>query len=227
MHCNRTGRLVMCLPLLFVPLSLFAQTQEATPSLIITYVEAPPAKAAVLAADLHAYAAQIENGPGKPQVTVLKELGRPNRMVVIEQWPGPSSPAYLQAANLLQVKVRTDAFEPIDRRLNHPLSPVVAKEPSKAFCVLMHVDVSPDSSSEVTKILQDQRSAVLKASGALGYEVALQDQRTNHFAVYEVWTSRAAYESYAATGAMADFRHRLGPFIGSPFDDRLYSTVGN
>jgi hypothetical protein len=66
--------------MLWVSPGASAQAPGAGPVLIVTYVEAPPAKRAALAAYLQAYAGQIENGPGKTRVTVLREFGRPNRM---------------------------------------------------------------------------------------------------------------------------------------------------
>jgi quinol monooxygenase YgiN len=221
----RSVRPAACLFLLWIPLSLHAHSQEAAPGLIVTYVEAPAAKGAALATDLKAYAAQIESAAGKPKVTVLSEFGRPGRMAVIEQWSDLSSAAYAQSEGMLLGKVQADVLAPIDRRLNHPLAPAQSQAGPTAFCVLMHVDVSPNDGT--TKILQTQGEAVLAARGALGYEVAVQDKRANHFAVYERWSSRAAYEAYAATGPAVDLRRQLAPLIGSPFDERFYSTVGH
>lgn len=234
MRLLNSSRLAACLLLLSVSPGLRAQTtqtQEAGPGLIVTYVEAPRAKGAALTADLRAYAGQIESGPGKPTVTILSELGRPNRMVVIEQWPDLSSPSVAGAETLLAAKAQPDAQAPMDRRVNHPLTPALAQAlstalPSTAFLVVMHIDIGLDPAAEAPKIVQAQRDAVLAAPGALGYEVAVQDQHANHFAVCEVWTSRAAYEAYTATGPAEDFSHRLAPLIGSPFDDRFYARVG-
>ncbi len=223
----KVGRLAACLPLLWISLSPRAPGQEAGPGLVVTYVEAPAAKGAALAADLQTYVEQIENGPGKPRVTVLREFGRPNRMVVIEQWPDLSSPAFVGAETLLAAKVEPDALAPMDRRVNHPLTPALAQPASTAFVVLMHVDIGGDAAAAAPKIVRVQRDAVLAAPGALGYEAAVQDQHANHFAVCEIWRSRASYEAYMATGPAEDFRRRLAPLLGSPFDDRFYARGGH
>ena len=121
MSLPKVCRLAAFLLMLWVSLGASAQTPGAGPVLIVTYVEAPPAKGAALAADLHAYAGQIENGPGKPRVTVLREFGRPNRMVIIEQWPDSSSPAFAKSETELAAMVQPDVRAPMDRRVNHPL----------------------------------------------------------------------------------------------------------
>ena len=202
-----------------------ARPQLAGSGLIVTYVDAPPANGVALAAGLGAYAVQIENGPGKPRATVLKELGRPNRMVVIEQWPDMSAPDFAQAEAVLAAKVQPDALAPMDRHVSHPMTPALHEPPSTAFVVLMHVDIGRDLTATAPKILQAQRDAVLAAPGALAFELAVQDQRTNHFAVYQVWKNRASYENYTATAPAKEFRRQLAPLLGSPFDDRFYTLA--
>jgi len=223
-------RLAVCLALLWVTVGARgqapAQATETGPGFIVTYVEAPAAKSAALAADIESYARQIESGPGKPAVTVLREFGRPGRMIVMEQWPELSSPAAAEAGKQLAAQVQAEALAPLDRRVNHPLTSALAPIPASSFVVVMHVDIGGGAAAAGQKIVEAQRDAVLAAPGALGYEVAVQDQHANHFALCEVWKSRAAYEAYTATGPAEDFRRQLAPLIGSPFDDRFYERVG-
>jgi quinol monooxygenase YgiN len=234
-------RLAACLLLLSGTVGLTAQPQQSQqqqpqqpqltgPGFIVTYVEAFPAKASALAADLTAYARLIESQSAKPQVTLLRESGRPNRMVVLEQWPDVTSSAVAETGTLMATKIQPEIQAPIDRRVNHPLTPVPASsldlEKSPAFVVLMHVDVGRGA-SDVPKMLAAQRDAVLAAQGALGYEVAVQDQKANHFALLEVWKSRAAYEAYTATAPAKDLRRQLADLIGAPFDDRFYEGVNH
>jgi quinol monooxygenase YgiN len=159
-------------------------------------------------------------------VTVLREFGRPNRMVIIEQWPDSSSPAFAKSETELAAMVQPDVRAPMDRRVNHPLTPALTQMASTAFVVLMHVDMSLAGPAAL-KVLQAQRDSVLAAPDALGYEDAVQDQHENHFAVCEVWKNRTAYEAYTATGPAEDFRRQLAAHLGSPFDDRFYERVGH
>jgi quinol monooxygenase YgiN len=112
----------------------------------------------------------------------------------------------------------------VDDRLNDPIVPFDVKPaPAGAFHVLMHIDVIPDGAATTRQALVAQQAQVLAAPGALAYAAASQTGRPNHFAVYEAWKSRAAYEAYAASPAGQDLRRRLTPFKGAPFDDRFYA----
>jgi quinol monooxygenase YgiN len=122
--------------------------------------------------------------------------------------------------------VQPDVRAPMDRRVNHPLTPALSQMASTAFVVLMHVDMSVAGPAAL-KVLQAQRDSVLATPDALGYEDAVQDQHENHFAVCEVWKSRTAYEAYTATVPAEDFRRQLAAHLGSPFDDRFYERVGH
>lgn len=194
------------------------------PALVVTYVESAAAQAPKLTDELRAYAAQIEQGAGKPKVAILGEVGRPGRMVVLEQWPDLSSPGLADAAVALTARTQAEVIAPLDRRQNRLLTAAVAQAPPTAFHVLMHIDVNPGA--DITQAaLEKQRDAVLSAPGALGYEFAVWDRRQNHFAVHEVWASRKAYEAYVATAPPEELRKTLSPLLGSPFDDRFYSLV--
>jgi quinol monooxygenase YgiN len=233
---SRVAQLAVCMLLICVSMGVAAQLQQPQqlqitgPGFIVTYVEMFPAKASVLAAGLTAYARQIESQPAKPQVTILRESGRPNRMVVLEQWPDVTSPAIAEAGTLLAAKAQPNLLAPIDRRVNHRMAgaidPTLDLGKSPAFFVLMHIDVGRGA-GDVPKMLSAQRDAVLAAAGALGYEVAVQDQKPNHFSLLEKWKNRAAYEAYTATAPAEDLRRQLADLIGAPFDDRFYERVNH
>jgi quinol monooxygenase YgiN len=86
----------------------------------------------------------------------------------------------------------------------------------------MHIDVIPDGAATARQALIAQRTRVMAAPGALAFQAASQTGRPNHFAVHEVWRSRAAYEAYAASPAGHDLRRQLDRYKGAPFDDRFY-----
>lgn len=197
----------------------------ATPGLLVFYVEAPPARAAAVAAALRAYAAKARADAEKdtPMIDVLSESGRAGRMAVVEQWPDLAPEKADRQTQALQAAVGADLQAPIDDRLNDPLVPLdFATAPTGAFHVLMHIDVVPDGAAVAARALAAQRAEVLAAPGALAFEAAAQANRPNHFAVYETWKSRAAYEAYAGSPAAQGLRRQLAPFKGAPFDDRFY-----
>jgi quinol monooxygenase YgiN len=229
-HSPEGGRMVARMKILAgalaAALTLGAPLAEAaTPRLLVYYVEASPAKAAAVAKALQGYAAKAreKDGADAPQIEVLRELGRPGRMAVIEQWRDLDPAKADQNTKALQAQVGADLQAPIDDRLNDPLSPLdFTTAPTGVFHVLMHIDVVPDGAQTASKALQAQKVSVMAAPGALAFEAATQVGRPNHFAVHEVWKTRADYEAYAASAPGQDLRRQFTQYKGAPFDDRFY-----
>ena len=209
--------------LLLLASSVAAMAAAPAPAkLMVCYIEAPAAQATSLTQSLARYAARSRHGVGAPKIELLHEAGRPNRMALVEQWTQLDAKAADDRATSLQAQIADEIEAPVDCRLGTILTPFITA--SGGFHVLMHVDVVPTASALASKLLLAQRSAVL-AAGGLGFEAAVQADRPNHFAVHEIWTSRAAYETYAATAAGKDFRRQLDPIKGAPFDDRFLTGV--
>jgi quinol monooxygenase YgiN len=191
------------------------------PRLVVFYVEAWQAKTAAVIAALESQA-RADQAAGAT-AEALSESGRPGRMVLVERWRDLSEAEAARRAKALDARLGPDLQAPIDDRLNDLIVPFDLKPaPPYAFHVLMHIDVVPDGAEAARKALEVQKSLVMLAPGAMSFEAASQTGRPNHFAVYETWKSRAAYESYAASAAGQDLRLRLAPFKGAPFDDRFY-----
>jgi quinol monooxygenase YgiN len=191
------------------------------PRVMVFYVEAAPAQAAAVIAALEVQARADQAAGASAQA--LSEIGRPGRMVLIERWRDLSEAEAARRAKALDARLGPDLQAPIDDRLNDPIVPIDLKPaPAGAFHVLMHIDVLPDGAGATRQALVAQKTLIMAAPGALAFEAASQIGRPNHFAVFETWKSRAAYEAYAASAAGQDLRVQLNPFKGAPFDDRFY-----
>ena len=191
------------------------------PRLMVFYVEAPPTKTAAVVAALEVQA-RADQAAGA-SAEVLSESGRPGRMVLIERWRDLSEDQAGRRAKALDARLGPDLQAPVDDRLNDPIVPLDMKPaPAGAFHMLTHIDVVPDGAEAARQALMAQKTLMMLAPGALAFEAGSQTGRPNHFAVYETWKSRAAYESYVASAAGQDLRRRLTPFKGAPFDDRFY-----
>jgi len=99
-----------------------------------------------------------------------------------------------------------------------------APDPHNVY-VVSHIDVTPNHSAETAKLLQQYHDDSLKEDGAVRLEVMVQDGRTNHFTVVEVWSTRAAFEAHTAQQHTKDYRDKLAPFLGSPYDERLHALI--
>ncbi len=91
--------------------------------------------------------------------------------------------------------------------------------------VVSHIDVTPDHSDDTAKLLKQFAADSRKDAGSVRFEVMVQDGRPNHFTIVEVWRTREAFEAHSALEHTKRFRESLHPFLGSPFDERLHTTI--
>jgi quinol monooxygenase YgiN len=206
------------------PAALAADGEGAAAPLLATYFEGLPGQGGALAQALGAYAARRGASPAHPRVDVLAEQGRAGRMVVVESWPAgavaddaPLAALEQQVAPLIQA--------PADARRHAGLTPLLGAGAKGRFHMVMHLDVVPAGAAMAARELVELRGSVLAARGAIGFEAATQEGKPNHFAVHEIWTSRAAYEAWAAGAAARGLRARLATAKGALFDDRFYDVV--
>ena len=53
----------------------------------------------------------------------------------------------------------------------------------------------------------------------------VQDGRANHFTIVEIWQNREALEAHGGQAHVREFRERLQPMLGAPFDERLHEPM--
>ena len=104
--------------------------------------------------------------------------------------------------------------------------PVFAQqEAAKKLYVVTYVDVFPNFAAQTNKLLLEFASDSRKDTGSVRFEVLRDVDRTNHFTVVEVWQNRQAYEAHLNLAHTKNFREKIQPGLGSPFDERLYNNL--
>ena len=105
-------------------------------------------------------------------------------------------------------------------------------QPSNAvsFVVVTHVDLLPDTSvpngvETGIALLKNYVQSTAHANGNRSAVLITWAPTNNHFQVIEVWSSRAAFESYIGTAGAISFRNSLQGLIGSPYEQRLYYST--
>jgi quinol monooxygenase YgiN len=99
------------------------------------------------------------------------------------------------------------------------------QQAAKQLYVVTYIDVFPNFAANTNKFLQQFAADSRKDAGSVRFEVLRDVERTNHFTVVEVWQSRQAYEAHLALDHSKQFREKLQPGLGSPFDERMYYAV--
>jgi len=107
----------------------------------------------------------------------------------------------------------------------HQAAAQAPKEGGGSLYVIALVDLTPNFAAEGTKLLEAFAADSRKDPGAMRFEVLRQDSRPNHLAIVEVWRSKQAFDAHSASEHTKQFREKLHPMLGSPWDERLHSIV--
>jgi len=161
---------------------------------------------------------------------VAREIGRPNRFVVLEVWKDQAAfEAHGKSAgtSAFRDKLKTIRGAPHDERVHNTLNvgPNDAAGSKGAIIVVSHVDVPPPRKDECIAALNPLADGSRKGGGSQRFEVVQQTSRPNHFTVVEAWKDKKAYDASRSADAQRQFRDKLGPMLGALYDERLYQTL--
>ncbi len=108
-------------------------------------------------------------------------------------------------------------------------SPIAAQGQSrldaKSVYIVTHIDVTPNFADGAKQAIQKYAAESRKEKGAISIEGLVQDGRTNHFTIVEIWQTRAAFEAHSGQAHVRQFRETLQPMLGAPFDERLHEPI--
>jgi quinol monooxygenase YgiN len=91
--------------------------------------------------------------------------------------------------------------------------------------VVTHVDLTPNYIADGTPLLLKFASDSRKDKGVVRFELLDDIGRKNHFTIVSVWENQAAFDAHLEAGHTKQFREKLQPMLGSPFDERLHSIM--
>lgn len=91
--------------------------------------------------------------------------------------------------------------------------------------VVTHVDVMPNYAADATKLLKQYTIDSRKDKGSVRFELLGEPTRKNHFTIVSVWENQAAFNAHLEAGHTREFRGKLQPLLGSPFDERLHALL--
>ena len=124
--------------------------------------------------------------------------------------------------------IRPIQNSPADQRFHHEFS--VADRSTapvdSGMCVVTHVDVPPPRKDETEILLRSLSEQSRNEDGCLRYDVFQQNApRLNHFTVFAVWRDEKTFAAHEAQPHTRQFREKLGPMLGAPYDERWYTEL--
>jgi len=102
---------------------------------------------------------------------------------------------------------------------------LVVSGQDKQLYVVTHIDLTPSYIADGPKILQQFASDSKKDKGVVRFELLDDIARKNHYTIVAVWENQAAFDAHLEAAHTKQFRDKIQPMLGSPFDERLHIIV--
>lgn len=199
-------------------------TVRADPLKELTFIEVRSNATERCRALLRHYAESLRQLTPAPAVLVLEEAARPEKFALLEADDRADDAATAQGAQLLQPLTGL-LTAPLDRRTHREFGdaePPPATAGPGALYVIAHLDIAPPDRAKGESALRQLASRARSSPGNLRFEVWQQTDRTNHFNIVAVWSSRGRFNDFAAGPAAREFRDSVASLLGSPYDERFY-----
>jgi quinol monooxygenase YgiN len=93
------------------------------------------------------------------------------------------------------------------------------------FYVITFVDLIPPNKDQGVALLKQYVDTTRKESGNQTALALTQINRPNHVFLYEVWQNEDAFTKHESNAATREFRTKIQPMLGAPFDQRSHSKL--
>jgi quinol monooxygenase YgiN len=209
---------------------VYAEETVNGPVYVVTYFDVAPPAAGEAAALARQHADASRKEAGNTGFEMFAEIGRPNRLAILEAWRDKNAyEAHDAAASTAAFR---DKLQPLlisgtgARVLSgFSVAPPAAQPGPEAVFVLTHVDVPPPQKDQAIELQKALAAAARKDDGNLWFDVLQQNDRPNHFTLFEAWRDRKAFDGSIAAAHTKEFRQKLNPLEGALYDERLYQPV--
>jgi quinol monooxygenase YgiN len=200
------------------------------PTYTMTYVEVVPSATARAIATLKEYRDASRKEPGAMSADIYQEDGQSHRFVLSEIWQNRGAvAAHTKAAastGLLE-KLKPIELGPPDVRIHQAHSVTPPKAPAaNDVIVISHIDVAGGNTQNLINAFGPLWEGSRKEAGMVRYEILDEvPAHVNHFRSFEEWSNLAAFEAHNRSPHMQAYRNTVLPWLGTPFDQRLYRLV--
>ena len=218
--------------LLVAALSSFAGpagAQPAQPQYVVIFGEFKPEDTKTGGRLLEDLASHSLASAGVIRFDVLQQVGRSNLFALFEIWSSAQTLAAFKnspATQAIFAELAPLLGAPLDERdgnlLEGAVTPRGRHAESRQIFVITHVDVDPQFVPDAVPVLDTFVSDSANDPGVQTFALLSQSPTTNHFQLIEVFANRQAFNAHVSAQHTVDFRNDIQPFIGAPYDERLY-----
>jgi quinol monooxygenase YgiN len=196
---------------------------------VVIYVEFKPADTKAGGRLLDDLASQGLASDGVIRFDVLRQVDRRNFFALFEIWSSAQTFAAFQSSSATQAILTQLApllEAPLDERdgnlLAGTVNPRSRQAESRQIFVITHVDIDPQFVDQALPVLDTFVSDSASDPGVQTFALLSQTGTTNHFQLIEVFANQQAFDAHVSAQHTLDFRNDIQPFIGAPYDERLY-----
>jgi quinol monooxygenase YgiN len=218
--------------LLLAALSSFAGPAGAQPNqlqYVVIYAEFKPADTEAGGRVLDELASQGLASVGVIRFDVLQQVDRRNFFALFEIWSSAQTFAAFTSSSATQAiftQLAPLLGAPLDERdgnlLAGTVNPRSRQAESRQIFVITHADIEPQSVGQAVPVLDTFVSDSASDRGVQTFALLSQTPTANHFHLIEVFANQQAFDAHVSAQHTLDFRTNLQPFIGAPYDERLY-----
>jgi quinol monooxygenase YgiN len=205
-----------------------APAQAYTPQYVVTYIEVTPKSADKTAALLAKYRLSSQKAAGAKLFEVFRRVGSPGQFAIVSTWE--DTKAYAAHRDSSLATAFRDAIAPnliaaYDERPHHALNVGKLVAAGHGLVTITHVDIIPTGLRPGIQAVKDLADKGRTAPGNVRFDALTQTSRPNHMTLVQVWKDMKAYEADIVSADVISFRKSLFPRSGSPYDERLYTTL--
>jgi quinol monooxygenase YgiN len=91
--------------------------------------------------------------------------------------------------------------------------------------VVTHIDLMPAGTQTGVALLKQFAAETLKEKSCVRFEILQQDGRLNHLTLVGIWKDKNAFDAHDSSPYTKEFREKMHPLIGSPWDERLHQLI--
>jgi len=174
--------------------------------------------------------AQVAFTAGAHRFDVDKEVQRSNFYVLIETWGNQATYQAFLASSVAQslfAKLAQHQIAPLDERdgtLIQAGKATLARAHGGEIEVVTHIDIIPTFLAQAQPLIQQFVADSANDPGVREFLLVSWDDITNHFQLVERYDTKRAFDLHVSAQHSVNFRNSLQPFIGAPYDERVYTV---